>query len=426
MRNVEDRLSLEVHRTLQEVTITDVHTHLFPPSFGKALLWGPDELLTYHYLIAELFTVAKWDLTYDKFWSMSKVQQADLIWEQLFIKHGPLSEAARGVITTFHKLGLETKKRDLASIRKWFAQQKLDEYLPKVFEIANIDYAVMTNSPFNPKEAKYWQEHAPVPDCLKPALRIDSLFDFENWESVADAMTTQGYDVRSTTEGGQVLPQLDSKTFGEIRRFLVDWSKTIKPVYFAASFGPDFAYGKDKPLTEIIDHAVVPAALELGLPFALMIGARRLANPGLRNAGVTVGTADLYCLSELLRNHPHAKFLVTVLARTNQHELTVLGRVFRNLHIFGCWWYCNNPSIIDEMTRQRLELLGTSFTAQHSDARVLDQLIYKWDHTREIISKVLTDKYRDLREAGWEFSKDEIARDVRNIFGGSFEEFLKR
>ena len=48
---------------------------------------------------------------------------------------------------------------------------------------------------------------------------------------------------------------------------------------------------------------------------------------------------------------------------------------FRNLHIYGCWWYCNNPSIISEMTRMRLELLGTAFTCQHSDCRVLEQLV---------------------------------------------------
>ena len=35
----------------------------------------------------------------------------------------------------------------------------------------------------------------------------------------------------------------------------------------------------------------------------------------------------------------------------------------------------------------RIELLGTSFIPQHSDARVLDQLIYKWDHSRQIIGE---------------------------------------
>ena len=41
--------------------------------------------------------------------------------------------------------------------------------------------------------------------------------------------------------------------------------------------------------------------------------------------------------------------------------------------LLGCWWFVNNPSLIDEITRMRMELLGTSFIPQHSDARILDQ-----------------------------------------------------
>jgi len=89
-----------------------------------------------------------------------------------------------------------------------------------------------------------------------------------------------------------------------------------------------------------------------------------------------------------------------VLARENQHELCVLARKFRNLHIFGCWWFTNVPEIINEMTRMRLELIGLSVTPQHSDARVLDQIIYKWTHSRRIIAQVLVEKYADLAQTG--------------------------
>ena len=43
----------------------------------------------------------------------------------------------------------------------------------------------------------------------------------------------------------------------------------------------------------------------------------------------------------------------------------------------GSWWFCNNPSLIAATTAMRLEMLGTAFTCQHSDARVLEQLLYK-------------------------------------------------
>jgi hypothetical protein len=84
----------------------------------------------------------------------------------------------------------------------------------------------------------------------------------------------------------------------------------------------------------------------------------------------------------------------------------------------------NNPSLIDEITRMRVELLGTSFIPQHSDARVLDQIIYKWDHSRELIARVLVDKYGDIAAAGWQPSEQEIRRDVQLLMHGNFENFL--
>jgi hypothetical protein len=42
---------------------------------------------------------------------------------------------------------------------------------------------------------------------------------------------------------------------------------------------------------------------------------------------------------------------------------------------FGCWWFLNNPPIVDEITRERLGLLDPSFISQHSDARLFEQLI---------------------------------------------------
>jgi hypothetical protein len=101
----------------------------------------------------------------------------------------------------------------------------------------------------------------------------------------------------------------------------------------------------------------------------------------------------------------------------------VAARKFRNLHIFGCWWFTNVPSIIEEMTRMRVELLGLSVTLQHSDARVMDQVIYKWDHSRKAIAKVLVEKYCDLADTGWELAEAEIRRDVNDLLGGEFERF---
>jgi hypothetical protein len=131
-------------------------------------------------------------------------------------------------------------------------------------------------------------------------------------------------------------------------------------------------------------------------------------------------------VENLCRENPDNKFLVTMLSRENQHELCILARKFRNMLLFGCWWFLNNPVIIEDMTRMRMEMLGFSFVPQHSDARVIDQLIYKWCHSKAIMHKVLFDKYSDLLASGWHLTRDEIARDVENWLGKTFWRFIGR
>src|ERR1700733_12934319 len=86
----------QVEEIVNSTPVYDIHTHLYDPAFGELLLWGIDDLLVYHYLVAESFRQHR--LPADKFWSLSKTAQADLIWQELFIDHSPISEACRGVL----------------------------------------------------------------------------------------------------------------------------------------------------------------------------------------------------------------------------------------------------------------------------------------------------------------------------------------
>src|SRR5262245_21978769 len=118
-----------VEKVVAETPITDIHTHLYDPAFGELLLWGIDELLVYHYLVAEAFRYM--DIPYEKFFELSKSRQAELIWDALFLQHSPISEACRGVLTTLQAFGLDVKKRDLATLRRWFQVQKLDKHVTR-------------------------------------------------------------------------------------------------------------------------------------------------------------------------------------------------------------------------------------------------------------------------------------------------------
>ena len=74
----------------------------------------------------------------------------------------------------------------------------------------------------------------------------------------------------------------------------------------------------------------------------------------------------------------------------------------------------------------RTEMLGFAFTAQHSDSRVLEQLIYKWTHSRHIIADVIIEYLSRLFESGWIITEDEVKRDIKRLLGGSYEEFVSK
>jgi len=402
----------QVEDVVMSTPVVDIHTHLYDPAFKDLLLWGIDDLLVYHYLVAEVFRYL--EMPYEKFWSMSKTAQADLIWDELFIKNSPVSESCRGVLTTLHLLGLDVKKRDLAALRKWFAGQKLNDHVTRCMEVAGVSRIYMTNSPFDDLEHALWQKGFTRDERFIASLRIDPLL-------IALPEAT----AKLKRWGYEVSPELSSqKSFDEIRRFLADWSKKLGARYVMVSLGPDFHFPAGDQMTQIIEKAVLPHCREFGMAFALMPGVRRAVNPQLRLAGDGVGTSDLTSLQNLCASYPGNKFMATILARENQHEACVLARKFRNLHIFGCWWFTNIPLLINEITRQRIELLGLSVTPQHSDARVLDQIVYKWHHSRLIIAEVLRDKYTALAQTGWQVSRAEIERDVKNLYGGAFDRFL--
>jgi hypothetical protein len=399
-----------VERVVSTTPVFDIHTHLYDPAFGELLLWGIDELLVYHYLVAEGFRY--FDLPYQKFWALSKQAQADMIWDALFIRNSPISEACRGLLTTLNALGLDPRKRDLPALRQWFGKWKVEDYITKCMELAGVEKICMTNSPFDDVERPIWERGFKRDERFTSALRIDPLLIA--WGDTAPILKKWGYDVGVS---------LTEKTISEVRRFLDDWTQRIKAHYLMVSLGPEFDFPADTFAARLLEKAVLPHCRDQGLSMALMFGVKRQVNPQLRLAGDGVGLSKLGALERLCAGFPENKFLATVLARENQHELCVIARKFRNLHIFGCWWFTNVPYVIEEMTRMRLELIGLSVTPQHSDARVLDQLIYKWRHSRAIIAKVLADKYCDLAETGWSVTEAEIERDVKNLFGGAFKRF---
>ena len=403
-------LAADVERVLHETAVFDVHTHQYPPSFKDLFSAGIDDLVTYHYLVAELFRSS--DVSTDSFWAMTKGQQADLIWETLFVRNTPLSEACRGVVCVMDAYGLDPYARSLKHAREFFSAIKPNDHVEKAMQLAGVTDMVMTNDVFDPKETAYWESSAPVHPKLHAALRMDTLLN--KWENAHRALTSRGFPANTT---------LDDASIQSARRFLDDWIRRMKPVYMAVSLPPAFRYPEDSVRGRLIKEVVLPTGREHNLPFSMMIGARKGVNPALKDAGDSIGYADTQSVERICLENPDNRFLVSMLSRENQHELCVAARKFANLMPFGCWWFLNNPSIVREITDERIEMLGTSFIPQHSDARILDQIIYKWKHSRHTIAASLTDSYAALARDGWRPTTDQIERDVKRLFQENFRNF---
>jgi hypothetical protein len=405
-----DKLAGEVERIVRETAVFDVHTHQYPPSFEKLFSAGIDDLVTYHYLVAELFRSSV--VSVDAFWSLTKPQQADLIWDTLFVRNTPVSEACRGVVCVMNAYGLDPHARTLDDARQFFEFVEPNDHVEQAMRLAGVSDMVMTNDVFNEQEAGYWQSDAVRHPRLHAALRMDPLLN--NWERAAQALNARGYAANG---------EIDQASVGSARRFLDDWIGRMKPVYMAVSLPSDFAYPEDSLRARLIKEVVLPTGREHKLPFALMIGVRRAANPALREAGDSVGKADVSAVERICLENPENRFLVSILSRENQHELCVAARKFSNLMPFGCWWFLNNPSIIREITDERLEMLGLTFIPQHSDARILDQIIYKWMHSRRVITDSLVNAYQALSRDGWRVTTPQMERDVKRLFQDNFRNF---
>jgi len=401
----------EVQDVLASTQVIDIHTHLFSPAFGKIGLWGIDKLLTYHYLESEFFRSS--DTTPEEYWKLSKTERADAIWQALFVENSPISESTRGVVAVLDAFGLPTNASGLQEARRFFGAQSIQSHIRKVLQIAGASDVVMTNDPLDPEERPVWMSGGQNHPQFHAVIRLDRIL--WGWPQHWQQLASEGYAVDERASG---------KSIDEVRRFLADWHKRMRPLYMAVSLADTFQFPDERCITsKLLSDAVLPSCRELGLPMSLMIGVRRQVNPRLRLAGDAVGKADLRSIENLCREFPENRFLVSVLSRENQHELAVYARKFNNLMPFGCWWFLNNPSIVEEITRERIELLGTSFIPQHSDARVLEQVIYKWHNTRRTLAPILANAYQLLLADGAEITRQKIQRDVNRLFRTNFQKW---
>ena len=317
---------------------------------------------------------------------------------------------------SWRPFGVDVGGRDLAGVRRWYASHGVE------------GFPVMRDGPggcaddlhgelaLRPRGPRGVGRGGTADRRFTSALRIDELL--HDWPAAARALEGWGY----RTGGGSLTPA----TFTEVRRFQADRLQRAGSLYLFAEMPPEFDYPGNTATARLLDGAVLPHCAETNRPLALLPGVRRAVSPALQDAGDTAERVSLAPYERLIGSHPRHKFLLTVLARENQHEVCVLARKFRNLHVFGCPWLADVPSLMEEAARLRVELLGLSMTPHHSNARVLEHLAPRWQDARRVVADVLKGKYLALAAAGWKVGEAEVARDAGALFGGAFEAFLQR
>ena len=287
--------------------------------------------------------------------------------------------------------GVDDVNQKFDKILKITNENQLSE--EDIFKITNIKQVVMTNNPFNSEEKKILNLNKD--SKYLPSIRIDDLF--------MEPKSKNDYLNSWYVSGREKI----KKAINEIKIIL----KTNKPSYFSLSSENFKEFEND-----IFFKDFLSLLRKTKTPMMLLIGVKRGVNKLYNDAGDGVGTMNLDYLEKILSKFPSNKFLVSCLDYRDQFKLTVLARKFQNLKIVGFWWFNNNESIIENLLKQRFELLGDNFIVQHSDARIIDQLVYKWLDFKSIYIKVMVEKYQKLLSLGYKIKATDLERKINFHF----------
>ena len=165
---IVDRNTLKqvVEQAVAAQGVRDMHTHLYPPTFGTPMHQcrgphrpgGTDAVgrgRVGHVSLPGRRGVSRRPgdgAAIRAVLENEQAQQADHIWKHLFVEHTPISEACRGMLTTLQKLGLDPNEKSLDAYRRYFAQQDPSGYIDRVMELANVSSITMTNPVFDDNE----------------------------------------------------------------------------------------------------------------------------------------------------------------------------------------------------------------------------------------------------------------------------------
>ena len=287
-------------------------------------------------------------------------------------------------------------------------------HVDRILEMAGVDYYTCTNNLFDEDELAYvrsvqagtaeWDKRAIA------AMRIDTLVLAYKDEALPFLQKHFGLTKAD--------PELSPACITAIRNWLVEWCRELPNLeYLGCSFPPEFDFmDQESDSGKILWRIVLPVARDLGLPIFLMPEPLRKVNKRHALAGDFLGLMNPLSLANFAIANHDLDFWVTPLHLSSQYPMSVLTGTAGNVYVWGLWWYNLHESIAKSVTPMRIEMTGTNFLPMNSDARVLDQLYYKWMHFRRWFVDILRDKYRPLVRTGYPVTVGSIMRTISDMF----------
>lgn len=159
-----------------------------------------------------------------------------------------------------------------------------------------------------------------------------------------------------------------------------------------AAAGRDGSLEERQILTTLSLDATATAAAEAGLALQIFFARGAIA-------GRAMPFAEHYLLESLtnyVTEHPNTNFDVYTVVESFAQPLCLLAKYRSNLHLGGCWWFCQFPEIMSRTYSLRVDMIPSSkWSAFFSDAYVAEWIVGKMALTRKELARALTCKVTD-------------------------------
>ncbi len=384
--------------------LLDFHTHLFPyvegANFNQLAFFGPHRCVAYHYTYGRVFAEGRFsDKALKRYGKLSVEEQSSWLIDRLSDSGPELCESTRGLVTIASKLGVATGNRSLRTIfDDWcqlYADSSPSEYVDRIFATSPVNRVVSTNSIFSrteydliysqPEQMELWDR-----ERFGFALRLDELIHGRNSSGkLKPQFAALAAEMGFAEAAGDIKRK---KTQKACRALVQHWIARFQAEYAAVSLhGKTRLNKKDDVARIVLESAIIPACVEAGIPVVLMPFVRRQIKPLHLNAGDVVMQGDIDGLIDFMGKHQEAFFMVTPLSNNDHQALVMASRALGNVCLWGHWWINLIASTINAQARERFENLGLAHFGVNSDSRILDQILYKFDHYFSILKPIFVD-----------------------------------